>query len=321
MAEKRFKVALSFPSEQRKFVKEVAQVLAQQFGAEKVLYDEFFEAEFARADLSIYLPRLYAEQSELVVVFLCGEYAQKQWCGLEWLAIHEIIKQKDYAGVMFIRFDNAKLDGIYSGAGYVNAPGHTPEEIAQRIIERYQSNQGQVPTPRPIPPRPGPLKFKWGMVIGVLLLALLGWNVYSGITAHKIGIPGIWMKALQKEVPPSNPELARLVSQINASDDTQRKAAVDVLTKKYLSDPALVTLLLDGFDETMIAKLSAPGRINAFFILQRIPANVWTAKLITRAEQVITRVETRNTQGTLPMGLQEQDYKDKLKTYLAQIKK
>lgn len=49
-----------------------------------MLYDRYHEAEFARPDLDVYLPNLYATESELIVIFLCPDYAKKRWCKLEW---------------------------------------------------------------------------------------------------------------------------------------------------------------------------------------------------------------------------------------------
>lgn len=48
-AARRFSVALSFPGEHRSIVKEVAEHLAATLTQERVLYDKFHEAEFARS--------------------------------------------------------------------------------------------------------------------------------------------------------------------------------------------------------------------------------------------------------------------------------
>lgn len=39
--------------------------------------------EFARRNLGIYLPNLYHDQSDLVVVVVCPDYDEKEWTGLE----------------------------------------------------------------------------------------------------------------------------------------------------------------------------------------------------------------------------------------------
>ncbi len=64
MASKRFGIALSFPGEQRPFVAQVAGHLAERIGHGRVLYDAYYEAEFARLDLDTYLQRLYHDESE-----------------------------------------------------------------------------------------------------------------------------------------------------------------------------------------------------------------------------------------------------------------
>ena len=87
MPTKRFRIALSFAGEKRAFVEKVATILALRFGQEQILYDKFHQAEFARYDLGIYLPQLYRDAADLVVVVLCPDYDHKLWTGWEWLAI------------------------------------------------------------------------------------------------------------------------------------------------------------------------------------------------------------------------------------------
>src|ERR1043166_4051195 len=65
---KRFRVGFSFAGEKREFVAKVARMLADRIGEDKILYDKFHEAEFARRDLGIYLPELYHKESDLVIV-------------------------------------------------------------------------------------------------------------------------------------------------------------------------------------------------------------------------------------------------------------
>jgi len=91
---KRFDIALSFPGEHRDFVKTVADILATQLDRERVFYDAYYEAELARLNLDTYLAEIYHNQAELVVVFLCAEYEQKEWCGLEWRAVRDLLKKK-----------------------------------------------------------------------------------------------------------------------------------------------------------------------------------------------------------------------------------
>jgi hypothetical protein len=151
MSGKRFLVALSFPGEYRQFVASVAETLSRELGQEKILYDKYHEAEFARLNLGTYLPYLYHDQSELVVVFLCAEYEKKEWTGLEWRAILDLIKKKRDELLMFIRFDDTEIPGVYTTDGYVDARGRKPAEIAALILERLRTLQRErTPNERPM---------------------------------------------------------------------------------------------------------------------------------------------------------------------------
>jgi hypothetical protein len=136
---RRFLVALSFPGEYRRVVEKVAHLLAQELGKQRVLYDRFHEAEFARPNLDTHLQALYHNESELLVVFLCAEYERKEWTGLEWRAIRDLIKKKQDASIMFIRLDDADISGLFSIDGYISAQGREPAEIATLILSRLQS--------------------------------------------------------------------------------------------------------------------------------------------------------------------------------------
>jgi hypothetical protein len=142
---RRFAIALSFPGEHRDSVKQIADHLAAAFGKERVLYDKYYEAEFARPDLDIYLPGLYRTQSALIALFLCPQYAAKRWCNLEWRHIRQLIATEDASRIMLLRYgydgDLAAL-GILPGDGVINCEGRPAQEIADRIRERFFINQG-----------------------------------------------------------------------------------------------------------------------------------------------------------------------------------
>ncbi len=140
---KRFRVALSYPGERRPFVEEVAHALTEVFGNERVFYDKYFEAELARPDLDIYLQSIYHDQCDLIVVFLCAEYDKKEWCGLEWRAIRDLIKKRRVVDIMPVRFDDTHVAGLFSIDGYVSAVGQSASHIANCVIERCRLNEQQ----------------------------------------------------------------------------------------------------------------------------------------------------------------------------------
>src|SRR5436309_7632190 len=105
MDSRRFAVALSFPGEKRDFVSKIADALAAKLGKERILYDKYHEAEFARPNLDVHLPNLYQKDSELIAIFLCDEYKKKRWCNLEWRSIRQLIATADEDRILFLSFD------------------------------------------------------------------------------------------------------------------------------------------------------------------------------------------------------------------------
>ncbi len=159
---KRFRVAFSFAGEKRGFVEKVAALLAGRFGQEAILYDKYHEAEFARWDLGMHLPKLYGQQSDLVVPVLCPRYDEKRWTGWEWVHIYGLLTKADGHRVMPCRFEHANADGLAPTAGFIELDDKTPEQAAALILQRLAQNEG---LPRdhylrpagPAPIRPGAL--------------------------------------------------------------------------------------------------------------------------------------------------------------------
>ncbi|MDT5268016.1 MAG: hypothetical protein QOH49_202 [Acidobacteriota bacterium] len=141
---KRFRIALSFAGEKhRDFVAQVAAILARQFGKDKILYDKYHAPEFSRSDLAFYLPNLYEQEAELVVVVFCPGYENKEWCGLEWNAIFGSLKKRNVDEVMLTRFEQVEGKGLHGLAGYTDLDGLTPEQAASLILERLAVNEGK----------------------------------------------------------------------------------------------------------------------------------------------------------------------------------
>lgn len=140
---RRFRIAFSFAGEKRDFVEQVAALLAERFGETAILYDKYHEAEFARHDLGLYLPKLYGEQSDLIVPVLCPAYDKKRWTGWEWLHIYGLLTQSDGERVMPTRFEHANADGLSPAAGFIELDDKTPGQAARLILERLALNEGK----------------------------------------------------------------------------------------------------------------------------------------------------------------------------------
>ncbi len=131
-----FKVAVSFPGEKRRYVSRVVDVLRKELDADSVFYDLDYQAQIARPNADILLQNIYHKQSDLIVIFLCKEYSQKDWCGLEWRAIRDLIKTKEDEKIMFVKFDNTEIDGTFSIDGYIDGTKYNSREVAHYILER-----------------------------------------------------------------------------------------------------------------------------------------------------------------------------------------
>ena len=133
-----FDVALSFPGEIRPYAETVARQLLRMLGNNSVFYDNFYKAQLAMPNLDLTLQDIYRNRSRLVVCFLSKDYAGKKWCGIEFRAIRGIINDKRDEMVMFIRFDDAPVDGVFAHDGYIDGNIHSAIEVASMINERVR---------------------------------------------------------------------------------------------------------------------------------------------------------------------------------------
>lgn len=134
----KFQIALTFPGDERAYVSKVAAAIKAKLGEDSVFYDNDYMAQLARPNLDLLLQNIYL-QAELVVVFLCDRYAEKDWCGIEWRAVREIIKRKCDNKVMFMRFDDGDVPGTFSIDGHIDLRTATPIEAAEHIRSRLAS--------------------------------------------------------------------------------------------------------------------------------------------------------------------------------------
>ena len=133
-----FEVALSFPGEVRSLVEQIALELERRIGPNSYFYDNNYLSQLARPSLDTLLQDIYRNRSKLVVVFLGGDYHKKDWCGIEFRAIKEIIMERDHKRIMFIRTDDGSVDGVFKTDGYVDARRFTPADLAGFINERSE---------------------------------------------------------------------------------------------------------------------------------------------------------------------------------------
>lgn len=141
-SEYRFDIALSFPGEHRRFVRNVADRLAEELGQDRVFYDEWYEAELLGLDGDLKLRKCYREESHMVVPFF-SEHYEKDWCQIEWSAIRAMLKDRRKEDVVIpVQLDLTSIPGwesidfaIRRQKGSKNRSG---KEIADLILEAYR---------------------------------------------------------------------------------------------------------------------------------------------------------------------------------------
>jgi hypothetical protein len=136
-----FDVALSFPGEERDLVEKIARELEHRLGPDKYFYDRNYPGQLARPNMDLLLQQIYGERSKIIIVFISGHYQLKDWCGIEFRAIRDIILRRDHDRIMLIRTGDGDVEGIRATDGYVDARRHSPEELAAFIEQRIEELQ------------------------------------------------------------------------------------------------------------------------------------------------------------------------------------
>lgn len=131
-----FDVSVSFPGEVRETVELIVSSLEELIGPNSCFYDNNYKSQLARPSLDELLQDIYRNRSKLIVVFLCEKYQEKEWCGVEFRAIRELIFERENEKVMFIKMDEGAVSGVFKTDGYIDGKAHAPEEIAVFIQER-----------------------------------------------------------------------------------------------------------------------------------------------------------------------------------------
>jgi TIR domain len=130
-----FDVALSFPGEKRPLVEHIAQELERGLGPNTYFYDSNYVSQLAQPSLDTLLQDIY-RRAKLVVVFLGSDYQRKDWCGVEFRAVREIILSRENSRVMFIRTDDGEVEGVFKTDGYIDAREFNAAKIAEFIHQR-----------------------------------------------------------------------------------------------------------------------------------------------------------------------------------------
>ena len=153
-AGRRWDVALSFAGAQRDYVGRVAAAL-KTLGV-RCFYDADEQVRLWGTHLAEELPRIYAQESAAVVVFISADYAAGAWTRLERRAAFSRAVAEAGVFVLPARFDDSQMPGLISDVVTVDLRRHTPEQFAALIAAKL-TEPNDSPSPQPGGPAAGRL--------------------------------------------------------------------------------------------------------------------------------------------------------------------
>ena len=144
-------VALSFAGEQRDYVENVAQHLAAR--SIDVFYDGFQRTWLWGRDGVETFHEVFAETSNLVVMFISAEYVAKPWTRHERKAALSRMLMEGAEYVLPVRFDGTPVPGLPDSVLYLDANEFTSAQLATMIVEKIGmkpsvGKASNVPSPR-----------------------------------------------------------------------------------------------------------------------------------------------------------------------------
>jgi len=148
--EYKYQVALSFAGEDREYVDKVAELLKEN--GISVFYDKFEQVDLWGKDLGIHFDYVYRRQSQYFIPFISTHYREKIWTHYEVrTAIARAIENKEEY-ILPVKFDDTELDGIRSTLGYLDIRNTSPEELANKIIQKLGA-EPNIPLPEKEEPK------------------------------------------------------------------------------------------------------------------------------------------------------------------------
>jgi hypothetical protein len=186
--------SLCFLGDIRDRVSQIAEILCAKInknrGEQRVFYDNYHKAELARPNLDLYLQMIYRYQTRLIVVFMCDDYARKEWCGLESRAIRGLLKTQQNDRIMLLTVDGCTIDGVFDIDGYLNISDESNDNVADAIYSRLEKLGERLPPSRsllPLPPPPQNTEAKLIIDWKNNFLTLLPWFIVVGFLSYRLG--------------------------------------------------------------------------------------------------------------------------------------
>ena len=133
----KYEVALSYASEDRKYVNAIAESLKEKYV--KVFFDQFYITELWGKNLIKYLYEVYKNRSEYIIIFYSKNYAKKMWTKHELeSAQSKTIEEEDF--ILPILLDDSVVPNELRLDSYLDARNISQDDVVTNILKKLKAN-------------------------------------------------------------------------------------------------------------------------------------------------------------------------------------
>ncbi len=129
-------VALTFASEQQKYVQRVARDLSQS--GVITFFQPYEKVKLWGEDLIPYLDRVFREWATLCVMFISKEYVKKAWPSHERQSALARQLEQQSLYILPVRFDDTPVPGLSTTIQYLRAKEFTESQLAESIRQKLK---------------------------------------------------------------------------------------------------------------------------------------------------------------------------------------
>jgi hypothetical protein len=134
-----YDVALSFAGEDRKYARELAQLLTDAGHA--VFYDEYEQSTLWGRNLYTHLSDIYQNKARYCVMFISQHYAKKLWTKRERESAQARAFRESEEYILPLRLDDTILPGLEDTVGYIDLRNSTVEHVFDLLSKKLRPQE------------------------------------------------------------------------------------------------------------------------------------------------------------------------------------
>ena len=134
-----YDIVLSFASEDRDYVEEVAEHLTRK--GVSVFYDKYETAKLWGRDLYTHLDEVYRKRARYCVMFISEHYRTKLWTNHERESAQARAFEENEEYILPVKFDDTEIPGVRPTTFYVDARKLGPDQLSDLIVEKLSMSR------------------------------------------------------------------------------------------------------------------------------------------------------------------------------------